>query len=212
MTEGGGTCILAAHEQPNKLHTVGQPALGHDIRLIDDEGRELPAGAPHAIGEVVGHSAGMMSGYHRQPGKTREAEWFDAEGKRFIRTGDVGSFDADGFLTLVDRKKDMVISGGFNVYPSDLEAVLREHATVADVAVVGVPSVQWGETPIAFVVPCAGSGVAADELLRWLNERVGKTQRLARLEYLAELPRSAIGKVLKRELRDTHVASGRTPR
>jgi long-chain acyl-CoA synthetase len=112
----------------------------------------------------------------------------------------------------MDRKKDMVISGGFNIYPSDLEAVLREHAAVVDVAVVGVPSVQWGETPIAFVVPRGGSGVSADELLRWLNERVGKTQRLASLEYLVELPRSAIGKVLKRELRDAHVASGRAPR
>ena len=212
MTEGGGTCILAAHEHPTKLHTVGQPALGHDIRLIDDEGCELPAGEPHAIGEVVGHSAGMMTGYHRQPGKTREAEWFDATGKRFIRTGDVGRFDDEGFLTLMDRKKDMVISGGFNIYPSDLEAVLHVHAAVLDAAVVGVPSVQWGETPIAFVVPRAGNGVSADELMRWLNERVGKTQRLASLEYLAELPRSAIGKVLKRELRDAHVASGRAPR
>ena len=213
MTEGGGTCILAAHEHPTKLHTVGQPAQGHDIRLIDDAGRELPADDASAIGEVVGHSAGMMTGYNRQPGKTREAEWFDAAGKRFIRTGDVGRFDADGFLTLLDRKKDMVISGGFNIYPSDLEAVLREHAAVADVAVVGVPSVQWGETPIAFVVRRAGSEVAAEELLmQWLNERVGKTQRLASLEYLDELPRSAIGKVLKRELRDAHVASGRAPR
>ena len=212
MTEGGGTCILAAHEHPTKLHTVGQPAPGHDIRLIDDEGRELSAGDASAIGEVVGHSAGMMTGYHGQPGKTREAEWFACDGKRFIRTGDVGRFAAEGFLTLMDRKKDMVISGGFNIYPSDLEAALREHAAVAEAAVVGVPSMQWGETPIAFVVRRAGSDVAADALMRWLNERVGKTQRLASLEYLAELPRSAIGKVLKRELRDAHVASGRAPR
>ena len=97
MTEGGGTCILAAHEHPDKLHTVGQPAEGHDIRLIDEAGRELPRGA---TGEVVGHSAGMMTGYHGQPAKTAEAEWFDATGKRFIRTGDVGRFDDDGFLTL----------------------------------------------------------------------------------------------------------------
>ncbi len=212
MTEGGGTCILEAHVHPAKLHTVGRSAPGHDLRLIDDAGRELPAGDASAIGEVVGHSVGMMSGYHRQPDKTREAEWFDANGKRFIRTGDIGRFDADGFLTLLDRKKDMVISGGFNVYPSDLEAVLREHAAVADVAVVGVPSAQWGETPIAFVVRREGSAVGADELLRWLNERVGKTQRLASLQYLDELPRSAIGKVLKRELRDAHVASGNAPR
>ena len=212
MTEGGGTCILEAHAQPDKLHTVGRPAQGHDIRLIDDAGCELPAGDTSAIGEVVGHSGGMMSSYHRQPGKTREAEWFDALGKRFIRTGDIGRFDADGFLTLLDRKKDMVISGGFNIYPSDLEAVLREHAAVLDVAVVGVPSVQWGETPVAFVVRRDGSELGADELLRWLNERVGKTQRLASLAYLDELPRSAIGKVLKRELRDAHVKSGKALR
>ena len=212
MTEGGGTCILEAHAHPDKLHTVGRPAPGHDIRLIDDAGGELPAGDASAIGEVVGHSLGMMSGYHRQPGKTREAEWFDAQGKRFIRTGDIGRFDADGFLTLLDRKKDMVISGGFNIYPSDLEAVLRAHAAVADVAVVGVPSEQWGETPIAFVVRREGSDVAAADLLQWVNLRVGKTQRLASLAYLADLPRSAIGKVLKRELRDAHVKSGNAPR
>jgi acyl-CoA synthetase (AMP-forming)/AMP-acid ligase II len=211
MTEGGGTCILAAHEHPDKLHTVGQPAPGHDIRLIDEAGREL---GPGETGEVVGHSAGMMTGYHGQPEKTREAEWFDASGKRFIRTGDVGRFDADGFLTLLDRRKDMIISGGFNLYPSDLEAVLRTHPAVADVAVVGVPSQAWGETPIAFVVRRTAPGGAGDEatLLAWFNERVGKTQRLARLSFVAELPRSAIGKVLKRELRDAHVASGLEPR
>ena len=93
----------------------------------------------------------MMTGYHRQPDKTREAEWFDATGKRFIRTGDVGRFDAQGFLTLLDRRKDMVISGGFNIYPSDLEAELRKHPAVEDVAVTGVPSEQGGETPVDFV-------------------------------------------------------------
>ena len=211
MTEGGGTCILEAHAHPDKLHTVGRPAPGHDIRLIDDAGQELGA---DGTGEVVGHSASMMTGYHGQPEKTREAEWFDSSGKRFIRTGDVGRFDADGFLTLLDRKKDLIISGGFNVYPSDLEDVLREHPAVLEVAVVGVPSSRWGETPVAFVVPhAAHAGARADgsaaaqaqlgsELLAWANARLGKTQRLHSLELLAELPRSAIGKVLKRELRD----------
>jgi long-chain acyl-CoA synthetase len=199
MTEGGGTCILNAHEHPDKLHTVGQPAPGHDIRLIDEAGHEVPAGE---AGEVVGHSPGMMTGYHGQPEKTREAEWFDAGGKRFIRTGDVGRFDADGFLVLMDRRKDMVISGGFNIYPSDLEALLRQHTAVADVAVVGMPSEQWGETPVAFVVRQPGTMVAEPELLAWHNERSGKTQRLSTLHFVDELPRSAIGKVLKRELRE----------
>ncbi len=149
MTEGGGTCILQAHLHPNKLHTVGQPADGHDIRLIDEQGREV---APGEAGEVVGRSLAMMTGYHKQPAKTAEAEWYDPQGQRFIRTGDVGRFDADGFMVLFDRRKDMVISGGFNIYPSDLEAVLRQHPAVADCAVVGVPSAEWGETPVAYVV------------------------------------------------------------
>jgi acyl-CoA synthetase (AMP-forming)/AMP-acid ligase II len=203
MTEGGGTCILAAHEHPEKLHTVGQPAPGHDIRLIDEQGRELP---PGATGEVVGHSGGMMNGYHGRPELTAQAEWRDPSGKRFIRTGDVGRFDADGFLVLLDRRKDMVISGGFNVYPSDLEAVLREHPAVADAAVVGVPSLEWGETPVAFVVRRAEPAIGADELRQWVNSRLGKTQRLAGLRFVDELPRSAIGKVLKRTLRDAWVA------
>jgi long-chain acyl-CoA synthetase len=203
MTEGGGTCILEAHAHPDKLHTVGRPSEGHDIRLIDDAGKEVAAGE---AGEVVGHSPGMMSGYHGQPDKTRDAEWFDAAGKRFIRTGDIGRFDDEGFLTLFDRKKDMIISGGFNIYPSDLEAQLREHAAIADVAVVGVPSAEWGETPVAFVVRRPGASDAAEDLRQWLNQRVGKTQRLAALHLIDELPRSAIGKVLKRELRDRHAS------
>lgn len=203
MTEGGGSCILPCHEHPDKLHTVGRPAEGHDIRLIDEAGRELAPG-PDVVGEVVGRSISMMTGYHGQPGKTREAEWFDAEGRRYIRTGDVGRFDADGFLILMDRRKDMVISGGFNVYPSDLEAELRQHPAVADAAVVGVPSAQWGETPVAFVVRRAGAADDAEAIRAWLNQRVGKTQRLSDLKLVADLPRSAIGKVLKRELRDTY--------
>ena len=129
-------------------------------------------------------------------------------GKRFIRTGDVGRFDADGFLVLMDRKKDMIISGGFNIYPSDLEAVLAGHAAIAEAAVVGVASERWGETPVAFVVLKAGSGHGAEEIRDWLNGQVGKTQRLSAVEIVPALPRSAIGKVLKRELRDGFAGRG----
>ena len=197
MTEGGGTCVLIAHQHPDKLHTVGQPAPAHDIRLIDEQGAEVATGT---TGEVVGRSPAMMVGYFGQPQKTAEAEWFAPDGKRFIRTGDLGRFDADGFLTLLDRKKDMIISGGFNIYPSDLEAILVQHPLVAEAAVVGVASERWGETPVGFVVLRAPMDHA--ELLQWINQRVGKMQRLATLEIIATLPRSAIGKVLKRELRE----------
>ncbi len=205
MTEGGAVCTLDTRRFPHKLHTVGRPVPGHEIRVIDDEGRELPAGS---VGELVGRSGLMMTGYHNLPEKTREAEWFDAEGRRYIRTGDVGRLDEDGFLVLMDRKKDMLISGGFNVYPSDLEAVLVQHPAVAEAAVVGVPSERWGESPVAFVVPREGAAVTEAELMAWLNGRVNKPQRLVGLRYERTLPRSEIGKVLKRELRQRWLAGG----
>jgi long-chain acyl-CoA synthetase len=202
MTEGGGTCVLVAHQFPDKLHTVGRPAEGHDMRVIDDAGRELP---PGSVGEVVGASpAAMMTGYHGQPEATAATEWRDAAGTRFIRTGDLGSFDADGFLSVVGRKKDVIISGGFNVYPVDLEAALAAHPAVADVAVVGVPSPRWGETPVAFVV--LRTAADPDALRGFANDRLGRTQRIADVVIVADLPRSAIGKVLKRELRATYAA------
>ena len=168
MTEGGGTCILLAHEHPDKLHTVGQPAEGHDIRLIDEEGREV---APGEIGEVVGRSPAMMTGYRNAPEKTREAEWFDAEGRRFIRTGDVGRFDEEGFLTLLDRRKDMIISGGFNIYPSDLEAVLTAQPEVRGGGGGRRALGAWGETPVGFVVLQAGASADAEALRAAVNAR-----------------------------------------
>ena len=197
MTEGGGTCALVAHEHPDKLHTVGQPIPGHDMKVIDDEGRVLPAGV---AGEVVGRSLSMMNGYHNQPGKTSEAEWISPEGWRYIRTGDIARFDSEGFLTLIGRKKDMIISGGINVYPVDLEHALAAHPAVHEVAVVGAPSKEWGETPVAFV--CLNEGVSAEpeELKLFANQKLGKMQRISEVRIVEALPRSAIGKVLKREL------------
>lgn len=199
MTEGGGSCMLAAHQFPDKLATVGKPLENHDMRVIDEDGVELPFGE---VGEVVGHSPAMMTGYLNKPEKTAEAEWYDAEGKRFIRTGDVGRFDSEGFLTLMDRRKDMIISGGFNIYPSDLEQELRQHPDLLEVTVIGVQSRSWGETPVGYAVLRPGATAQAQDICQWFNERVGKTQRLNRLILTDELPRSAIGKVLKRELRD----------
>jgi long-chain acyl-CoA synthetase len=200
MTEGGGACMLEAHKYPTKLHTVGIPLPQHEIRVIDEGGREIAAGA---TGEIVGRSPAMMSAYLNQPQATEAAQWQDAAGRRFIRSGDIGRMDADGFLILLDRKKDMIISGGFNVYPSDLESVLREHPAVLDAAVVGAPSARWGETPVAFAVRKPGAAIDPAQLMLWVNARVEKVQRLAALKILPDLPRNAAGKVLKRELRDS---------
>ncbi len=199
MTEGGGACLLLAHLFPDKVDTVGRPADGHDIRLIDERGVEV---APGEIGEIVGYSPATMTGYHNLPETTREAQWVAPDGRVFIRTGDVGRFDADGFLKLMDRRKDMIISGGFNIYPSDLEAALAKHPAVRECAVVGIKSREWGETPLALAVLGEGAQATADELRAFVNAQVGKTQRVSRLEIVESLPRSAIGKVLKRELRE----------
>ncbi len=199
MTEGGGTCVLVAHERPDKLHTVGRPSEGHDIRLIGENGREV---GPGEAGEVVGRSFSMMNGYRNAPEKTRAAEWFDAEGRRYIRTGDIGRFDEEGFLTLIGRAKDMIISGGFNIYPSDIEAALTARVEVAEAAVVGAPSTRWGETPVGYVTLKPGASADAEALREAVNATLGKTQRLAALHVVEALPRSAIGKVLKRELRE----------
>jgi long-chain acyl-CoA synthetase len=126
--------------------------------------------------------------------------WRDEQGRIFYRSGDVGRLDEQGFLYLLDRKKDVIISGGLNVFASDLEAVLLEHPAVREAAVIGVPSEHWGETPVGVVV--LEPGLAnTPEILEWANARLGKSQRLSALESVDELPKSAIGKVLKRELR-----------
>lgn len=199
MTEGGVVCLLACHEFPDKLHTVGRPAPGSEMKVLDDEDNEVSAGTP---GNLIGRSQTMMSGYKNQPGKTAEAQYTDpATGEVWMRMGDIGRVDEDGFVELVGRAKDMIISGGFNIYPSDLEAELEREKGVIEAAVVGIDSPQWGETPVGFVV-LEPNGPDCDDVLAAVNSRLGKTQRLSALYAIDEMPRSHIGKLLKTELRD----------
>ncbi len=204
MTEGGGRCELRAAEHPDKLHTVGRPLPGSEYLVLAEDGSPSAPGEP---GELVCRGPGMMTGYHGQPAKTAEIEWYDAAGQRYFRTGDVGYFDEDGFLMLMDRKKDMIISGGFNIYPSDIEAVLADHPDVLASAVVGVPSQAWGESPVAFVELRPGRQPTPEALMSWTNERLERNQRLVAVALAPQLPRSSIGKVLKRELRDGFTGS-----
>ena len=208
MTEGGVACIFPVHEHPDKLHTVGKPAPGHFLKVLDEAGNEVP---PGVAGELVGISPTMMLGYKNQPEKTREGYWINPEdGSTWQRMGDVGRVDADGFVELVGRTKDVIISGGFNIFPIDLEGELLKDERVAEAAVVGVPSEQWGETPVGFVVLKPGVGEDALEDIRAVaNSRLGKTQRVSALHAIAEMPRSHIGKLLKTELRDQVTARPR---
>jgi acyl-CoA synthetase (AMP-forming)/AMP-acid ligase II len=197
LTEGLIT-ILEPEDFERKLHSVGKPVLGSDIRIIGDDECEL---GPGEIGEIVGRGRLIMAGYHARDEANREATWIDAAGRQWLRTGDLGRLDAEGFLYIVDRKKDMILSGGQNIYPADIEIVMREHPAVAEVAVVGVPSEHWGETPLAVVVLRDGHGLAVTDLIEWTNARVGKQQRISRIVWRESLPRNPNGKVLKRELR-----------
>ncbi|MGS4919315.1 MULTISPECIES: class I adenylate-forming enzyme family protein [Mameliella] len=198
LTEGGCTCILDVTAHPDKAGTVGRPAANNDVRIIDEAGQDVPLGER---GEIIGRSPMMMTEYFRRPDVTADFQWRDADGTLYHRTGDIGVFDADGFLTLVDRKKDMIISGGFNIYASDLEEQLLAHPDVAEAAVVAMPSAKWGETPLGFVTLKPGATADADAILDWANAQLGKMQRLSAVEIIVALPRNAVGKVLKQELK-----------
>ncbi|MBL8349054.1 MAG: AMP-binding protein [Burkholderiaceae bacterium] len=206
FSEGFGA-MLKPQQHAQRFDSVGRPVLGFEVRIVDDEGRELP---PGAVGEIAGYGAGMMAGYHRRPEQTAALVWRDERGRSFIRSGDVGKVDEQGFITLVDRKKDMIISGGFNVFPADIEAVVGQHPEVLDVTVIGIPHDKWGESPLALVIRRPGADSAAETLMDWANGRLARHQRLAGLEFRDDFPRNALGKVLKRLLREPYwAATGR---
>lgn len=197
LTEGIIT-TLEPEEAEGRWQSVGKPLLGTDIRIIDTDDQELPSGQ---AGEIVSRGRITMPEYFNQKIATEEACWFDSEGRRWLRSGDIGVLDEQGYLSIVDRKKDMIVSGGQNIFPQDIEAVLLEHDSVSEVAVIGVSSQKWGETPLALVVAGSESVATESEILAWSNERLGRQQRLADLQFIPELPRNPNGKILKRELR-----------
>jgi len=197
LTEGLIT-TLAPEDAPGRMASVGRPLPGEDLMIVD--GNDLPVPAGQA-GEIVALSRFAMAGYWNNPAATAETFLTDGAGRRWLRSGDIGRLDDQGFLFITDRKKDMILSGGQNIYPADIEAVLITHPDVADCAVIAVPSAQWGETPLGLVVLKPGAAADAGALKEWVNARLGKQQRLSAIEFRADLARNANGKILKRELR-----------
>lgn len=202
LTETTGAIVTLPPEDhdlqgPNlhRLRAAGKPNTRVELKVVHPEtGEERPVGEP---GEVWTRSPQNMLGYWRNHEGSAAALTSDG----WLKTGDIGYFDADGYLYIHDRVKDMIISGGENIYPAEVENVLMKHPGVADVAVIGIPSDVWGESPFALVVPAAGATVAPDELLAFARQHLARYKVPVGVELRAALPRTPTGKLLKRELR-----------
>ena len=200
-TEAGWVTLLRPEQQLEKLGSVGREWAGSGaIRILDPQGNEVPDGE---VGELHSRTAYVFDGYWKNPEKTAEAfrgEW--------CSVGDMARRDADGFIHLVDRKSNMIISGGENIYPSEVEAAIGSHPRVKDVAVIGVPDDKWGEAVEAVIVLHAGADCGEAEILAWCRERMAGYKRPRRVLFIGddEMPRTATGKILHRALRDRVLA------
>lgn len=188
----------ALREQPGLLLAAGRPLLGTEVRIVDEEDNPLPNGE---LGEIVSRGPQNMTGYWNQPEASAEAlrgGW--------MHTGDAGRIDDEGYIYIQDRVKDMIVSGGENVYPREVEDVLFQHAGVADAAVIGVPDPQWGEAVKAIIVLREGKTASAEEIIEHCRGQLAGYKRPRSVDFVTELPRNPSGKVLKRELREPYWA------
>ena len=196
LTEGFMT-VLDRTDAVRKAGSVGAPIGFYEMRILDENGKDVP---PGTVGEICGRGPLIMAGYYKRPDLTAKAI---VDG--WLHSGDLGYVDEEGFLFLVDRKKDMIISGGVNVYPRDIEEVAVQHPAVREVAVFGVEDERWGETPVAAIVLRERGAVGARELTEWVNARVGaKFQRLSDVMLVDDFPRNVAGKTLKRVLQEQY--------
>jgi acyl-CoA synthetase (AMP-forming)/AMP-acid ligase II len=209
MTETAGTIVALAPEDHDPargacMRSVGRALGGVELKIVDDGGATLPAGS---TGEIMTRSKANMLGYFETPEATAEA--LDAEG--WLRTGDAGYLDAAGYLYLQDRVKDMIISGGENIYPAEVENAIFGHPAVAEVAVVGVPDDKWGESVKAVIVPAAGAERNDADVLAWVAARIARYKVPKSIDWVSALPRNHTGKVLRRVLRDAYRQSAHSP-
>ena len=196
LTEGFVT-ILDKFDYDRKPDSVGTPPPFFEMKILDESGREVSAGE---VGEICGNGPILMPGYYKRPDLNAETI---KDG--LLHSGDMGYVDDDGFLYLVDRKKDMIISGGVNVYPRDIEEIVVQHPDVQEVAVFGIPHEKWGETPVAAVTLLEAGSITPEALKDWINERVAaKFQRVSEVLVMEDFPRNVAGKILKRVMREPY--------
>jgi acyl-CoA synthetase (AMP-forming)/AMP-acid ligase II len=202
-TEAGWVTMLHPEEQLSKLGSVGRECVGsRPVRLLDADGNDVPDGAP---GELYSCNGYTFDGYWKLPDKTKEAFQGD-----YCTVGDLARRDEEGYIYLVDRKSNMIISGGENVYPSEVESLLGGHPKVKDVAVIGVSDAKWGERVHAVIIPRDGEAPTPDEILEWCRDRMAGHKRPRSVSFIGEeqMPRTATGKILHRVLRAQHHAGG----
>jgi long-chain acyl-CoA synthetase len=195
LSETASTTTFNVSAEQRKVLSIGRPIWGVEVRVVDEQDKPLPPG-PENIGEIVIRGHNVMKGYYRRPEETAEAfrgGWF--------HTGDLAYADSGGYLFVVDRKKDMVIRGGYNVYPREVEEVLFAHPAVAEAAVIGRPDPRVGEEVIAFVVPKPGAQADPGDIIGYCRERLAAYKYPREVRVVAELPKGPTGKILKRELR-----------
>jgi long-chain acyl-CoA synthetase len=196
LTEGFLTVLDKTH-YAKKPQSVGIPPPFFEMRIVGDNGQNMPVGK---VGEIVGRGPMLMSGYYKRPELTAETV---KDG--WLYSGDLGYIDEDGFLYLVDRKKDLIKSGGVGVYPRDIEEIIVRHPAVREAAVFGIPDEKWGETPVAAVLLNEPNVISAEDLKEWINAHVSaKFQRVSKVIIMQDFPRTISGKTLKRVLRDEY--------
>jgi fatty-acyl-CoA synthase len=194
-TAGAATITSIADGEKNQTETVGQTYPGVEVKIVDDNRQEVPRGT---VGEVATKMPGVMKGYYKAPEATAKA----LDGDGWYYTGDLGTMDKKGFVKIVGRKKDMIIRGGQNVYPAEVEAVLIAHAKVREAAVIGVPSELEGETVWAYIVPMSDTLLTTEEILRYSRREMAAYKVPQEIRIVESLPRTPTQKVRKFQLRD----------
>ena len=200
-TEGVAT-LLRPWQVSDAPDSVGTAITTGEIAILGDDNQRLAAGQ---CGEIIGRSPLMSAGYFKRSDLNDELFWRDDNGRWFVRSGDLGEFNQQGMLILRGRKKDMIVSGAINVYPVDIESVLLQHIQITAAAVVAIPHPRWGETPYAFITVTPNADQDCSQLLHWTNARLNKHQRLFGLSIVDELPRNALGKVVKGQLQQQYL-------
>jgi long-chain acyl-CoA synthetase len=207
LSESSGVISANPYEAEGKPGTIGQPIPATRVRLVDkeDPSRSPPADEP---GEIVAAGPQIMKGYWNRPDADAKVFVGDAEGRRWLRTGDVGTIDEDGFIRIVDRLKDMIAVGGFKVFPSQIEAVLYRHPAVKEALVIGLPDAYRGEHPRAYVTLAEGAVETGETLAEWLNPQLGKHERVDAVVVRLTLPKTMVGKLSRKDLIAEVMAEG----